>query len=207
MADVLAGSSQLHGASSPFLTPVEFPQQLRLFLAEDIAGAFFVIFGTSWYNSDWGLKQVKLCYGMQGPSRECMLECPFPSSRGWAFGANIKQAFLKLAICLVELCFGKRLQDHEMYVQLHASPAVPQNYIDEVVARKWSKEVQNHLDAGYAKSVNACLRLASPAVMEEQLEPGPWQEAHDAVMQLLRETVAFWKQDTQQGEDIRMNMQ
>ena len=201
MADLLVGSSQLHEASSPFLTPVEFPQQLRLFLAENIAGAFFVMFGTSWYNPDLGLKQVKFVTTWKVRQESVCSNATFHQVGDWAFGADIRQAFLKLAIRLVELCFGKRLQDHEMYVQL------PQNHVEELVARKWSEEVQNHLDAGYSKSVNACLRLASSAVMEEQLEPGCWQEAHDAVMQPLRETVGFWKQDRLKGEEVRINVQ
>ena len=91
--------------------------------------------------------------------------------------------FSTLAIVLLELCFGRRLEDHPMWESPGYGILQNDHNLRQTVAREWLKEVQEDAGQPYATAVSWAL-LQSPGVLKDER----WREefAQNVVQPLQR---------------------
>ena len=74
--------------------------------------------------------------------------------------------FYSLGILLLELCFGRRLEDHPQRQQFPSGPKEAKQAFDLMAALKWSEEVGDEGGEDYASAVKWCFtgaKMANPS--------------------------------------------
>lgn len=102
------------------------PRPLRIQLALDIASSFFYSYGTPWYGNSWGKNSIKLALAngqspLTAQTGIALVERHFPNrfpSQSPSL-KDIQEGFIRLSICLEELCFGKPLECMEQYARYY----------------------------------------------------------------------------------------
>lgn len=72
-------------------------------------------------------------------------------------GTSAAMSFRLLGILLLELCFGKRLEDHPARARYTAATTEEKQMFDLVVAMTWAKSVEEEAGYEYAGAVDWCL--------------------------------------------------
>lgn len=189
LADLMSSSeNQTLPTGSKKLT-----QQHRILLAANIAYAFFILFKTPWFSSDWGLQKFAIIEIGENRSNISLIEHHFPQrGKGYVENLDPKVAFLKLAICLEELCFGERLEKQQIYSEFCNPLGQPYQFTAQMAAMKWFDDVQGQLGEYYSSSVKQCLIYVWTATDENCSMPNFWQEAHDSIVEPLQRTAQLW---------------
>lgn len=166
-ADEISLSEILHKTHKPRLQRVQ-----RLQIALKIASSHLQLHSTPWARRQWEATDVRFPQTSANPA-DIHLHRPFVSAD---FEANppshasnkppkaSDRSFACLGIMLLELAFGTRLEEHELWQQLG-----PQNSCIGVfrlmVAKQWADEVEGEAGPEYAEAVLWCLNK-SPTTLE-----------------------------------------
>lgn len=130
---------------------------IALLLASSVAQLQF----TPWLRS--GLAKGDVLFFMAGdddgdiPYGEPFIRQDFPPSRTSASRTDANDCnFYSLAILLLELCFGRRLEDHPLRKKHPTGDADAKQAFDLMAALKWSQSVADEGGDDYASAVKWC---------------------------------------------------
>ncbi|KAL9059844.1 MAG: hypothetical protein Q9162_000914 [Coniocarpon cinnabarinum] len=170
----------------------------RVKLAIDLASSFFYIFETPWYRGDWESLQLALdSQSVPRRNHAALLERRFPDKGKAAHSLqhDAEEAFIRLSICLEELCFGKPLESFAEYNKFCGPDHLPHDGTPRAAAWDIAKQVESQLGPHYSNAVRKCLELALQAQGSSRGGPDFWQQAHDTIIDHLYEVLRYWVSD------------
>jgi hypothetical protein len=81
---------------------------------------------------------------------------------------KIDEGFRSIGTLLLELCFGKPLEQHELWNQAGFSAAKTNPMMRQFVACEWSKDVEGEAGEQYANAVKFCLHQC-PTILQDEV--------------------------------------
>ena len=197
LSDLLSSPIQ-NISRRPIGAPLSIPERVRL--AVDLASSFFCILGTPWYRGDWGKESLQLAFddNYRSPqSQAALLERRFPDKDPSSACSPYDQeeAFIRLSVCLEELCFGKPLEDFPEYKRFCGPGYVPHDGTPRAAAWDIAKLVEGQLGPHYSSAVRKCLELALNGQGSARGDQDFWQKAHDGIVDHLQEVLRYWVSD------------
>lgn len=161
LPEIVTAADLLKQGTAP--TP-PFYRAYRYGIAFKVAAAQIQYHSTPWLTGQWTLKDVRFLKRRTGidystPYLLSHFECD-PTTTSTSNARD--QSFWTLGVVLLELCFGKLLEDHPLF----ADPSYPRNSKDpfqqHAVANEWAQDVELDADYAYSCVVKWCLQQ-SPA--------------------------------------------
>lgn len=165
-ADEISLSEILHSNHKPRLQRVQ-----RLQIALKIASSHLQLHSTAWARRQWEATDVRFPQTSTDPA-DIHLHRPFVSANFEAKSPShapkapraSDRSFACLGIMLLELGFGTRLEDHELWQQLGAQNSCIAVF-RLMVAKQWVDDMEGEAGPEYASAVMWCLNK-SPATLE-----------------------------------------
>lgn len=103
--------------------------------------------------------------------------------------ANTREIMLRLAIILLELCFGETIEDRPFREQYYGPDKKPHRFTDLLTAKEWSDSVVGEAGFQYADVVKRCIDCNFGLVRIDLDDPDFRQVVYENVVEPLRETV------------------
>lgn len=135
----------------------------RFSLAVTVASSFIQLAGTPWLKSRWAKSDVVFFPDPEGPPEQPFVSCDFPvddptpqtptPSSPVKVADQIIDGLESLGIVLLELCFGKPIEQHSSWSLMPPSAAGS----GLLAALDWLKEVAEEAGPEYADAVAWCL--------------------------------------------------
>lgn len=131
-------------------------------VAYSLANAWLQLYATPWWSGFATSENIYLA--------EPDLHGPIPQTRPYidaAFQAGqsaqaTEAGFVSLGILLLELCFGRLINDHPMWKsESQVLSAMPRHMARKMVSVEWLKHVQWQAGMDYAQAVTWCLLYAT----------------------------------------------
>ncbi|KAK5741773.1 hypothetical protein LTR17_003764 [Elasticomyces elasticus] len=177
LREVLAGPSRRF---------VRRSDRYRIALA--VASSQLQLQSTPWVRKQWEAQDIRFPCG--GPSAPCniLFDRPYVSAEfnvqsGQAAAApnGTDKSFACLGIMLMELFFGARLEDHELWSSPGFGGKESITLFRQMVARQWADEVEGEVGADMSAAVMWCLNESPTTLDGEQ-----WRHdlAHKVVLPL-----------------------
>ena len=168
------------------------PQRIRL--AVELASLFFYIFDTPWCTQQWSKDLVTLAIVDQKLHGSALLERYFPD-KGKTHGdlpADPQEALVRLCVCLQELCLGDAFENLDAYVRLCDENGMPQAHTYRTAAWELVTQgrIEDELGDKYSEAVKNCLIHAIRLSSSSNVKPEQWQQAHDEIVEPLRNVLA-----------------
>ncbi|RMX85926.1 hypothetical protein D0869_03466 [Hortaea werneckii] len=141
-----------------------FYRTLRYGLALKLAIAQLRFHPSQWMPKAWSLDEISLGHS-NSPAGVVDFETPhvtasIDNQAKTSDGRSPRdETFWSLGIVLLELCFGKRLEAHDLWNSPFArNPLDPFQRL--VIAQEWARDVELEADADFAEAVQWCLQRA-----------------------------------------------
>lgn len=156
----------------------------RFQIALKVASSHLQLHSTSWARRQWEAKDVRF---PQTGTASILLDRPFVSAsfepvppRESRMPKLADKSFACLGIMLLELLFGTRTEEHELWQQL-GMKNVADPLFRLMVAKRWADDVEGEAGPEYFSAVGWCLNK-SPST----LDGDQWREdlAHEVVLPL-----------------------
>jgi hypothetical protein len=163
---------------------IPFPRRQRYHLAHVLASSQAQLHSTPWLKNEWRRTDVLFTKNKS----EVAVDQP-RLTRDFSVandGANEDHSVASLGMLLLELCFGKLLEDHPIRRSMPVMSG-PQNfYLDLAAALQWSEQVVDEAGPAYAGAVKWCLSQSTVGTKDEKWRAElyenvvkPLQECHD----------------------------
>ena len=137
----------------------------RYSIAATLASSLLQLESTSW-SSGWTAEDVHFAHDTSsGPGTPLEYDKPFFLAHFAPTAPTIDDRFKSIGTLLLELCFGKMLDEHELWKQAGFSAAKTNPIMRHFVACEWSKDVDGEAGEQYANAVRFCLHQG-PAVLQ-----------------------------------------
>jgi hypothetical protein len=148
-------------------------------LAAMLASAHLKYFRTPWVHDRWSLEDICFPRDPQDTSR-IHVDMPYiladfqePTVISKQHMPILDQGFVTLGIMLLELCFGRLLETHELWSNSKGSLDTADPFHRQFVATQWAKTIDLVIDGPeYIKAVEWCLR-EGPTDNKDEV----WREA------------------------------
>ena len=177
LCDILDGS-----------TPVVLTRMQRYSIAATLASSLLQLETTPWAQT-WESRDVHFAH-------DTVLEYdrPFFLSRLDATSTAKEDNFKALGALLLELCFGKSLDQHALWQQPGLTTMKTNPLIRQFVVNEWLKDVQGEAGEQYANAVRFCLQQAPTSLKDEkwrmdfaQSVVWPLQQCHESMQPSKRD--------------------
>ncbi|KAI7494076.1 hypothetical protein KC367_g8283 [Hortaea werneckii] len=141
-----------------------FYRTLRYGLALKLAIAQLRFHSSPWMPRAWSLDEISLSHGnssagtvdFETPHVTASMDNRTPTT---SEHSSRDETFWSLGVVLLELCFGKRLETHDLWSSSFARN--PQDPLQRLaVAQEWARDVELEADADFAEAVHWCLQKA-----------------------------------------------
>lgn len=165
----------------------------RIQLAVAVASNVLQLWGTPWLRPDVSKEDLRIWPSSQR-NTQSFVQAVFdkqPLGAAPAVAANTvnqtRETMLRLAIVLLELCFGERLESQPFRRNYLGPGGCPSDLTDKMTAIKWQESVQGTLGEKYATLVSCCIDCRF-GVSEPNLEDAAFrQSVHANVVEPLQE--------------------
>ncbi|KAL9617953.1 MAG: hypothetical protein Q9160_007319 [Pyrenula sp. 1 TL-2023] len=177
-------------------------RQERLTIAATLASSLLQLHSTPWLHDHWTKTDIMLNH-IESQGRiipDPLLRADFhstavtsvnprpPSSRIF----NTKTALSGLGIMLLELCFGKPIEEHPSRKQYFGPDQKPNAFTDIATAREWHEEVLGEAGDEVYHAIRRCLDCSFAP--KPSLDDKEFQEAvFDGVVLPLQEFLSIWQ--------------
>jgi hypothetical protein len=148
-------------------TSITLTRIQRYSIAATLASSLLQLESTSWSKS-WTAADVHFSHDStttQNPPLE--YDKPFFLTPFTPTPPPLDDRFKSIGTLLLELCFGKPLDKHELWNQAGFSAAKTNPMMRHFVACEWSKDVEGEAGEQYASAVRFCLHQG-PAVLQDE---------------------------------------
>jgi hypothetical protein len=171
LCDILDGS-----------TPVVLTRMQRYSIAATLASSLLQLETTPWAKT-WESRDVHFAH-----DTTLEYDKPFFLSRLDATSTAKDDSFKALGTLLLELCFGKPLDQHVLWQQPGFAMAKTNPMMRHFVAHEWLKDVEGEAGEQYANAVRYCLQQAPAALNDEKWRTDfaesvvwPLQQCHESM--------------------------
>jgi hypothetical protein len=160
----------------------------RYSTAVTLASSLLQLESTSWAGG-WTAADVHFAHDVTAvPGTTLEYDKPFFLARFGPTAATIEDRFKSLGTLLLELCFGKPLDEHELWKQAGFATVKTNPTMRHFVACEWSKEVDGEAGEHYANAVRFCLHQSPVSLTDEKWRVGfaqsvvwPLQQCHESM--------------------------
>ncbi|GAB7335515.1 hypothetical protein MBLNU13_g07861t1 [Cladosporium sp. NU13] len=152
----------INGTASVTLTRIQ-----RYSIAATLASSLLQLESTSWCKG-WTAEDVHFAHDINGTQNTPPeYDKPFFLAPFVATSPTLDDRFKSIGTLLLELCFGKLLDQHALWQQAGFSAAKTNPMMRHFVACEWSKDVEGEAGEQYASAVRFCLHQG-PAVLQDE---------------------------------------
>lgn len=189
-ASTVTLANVIDGSTSITLTRIQ-----RYSIAATLASSLLQLESTSW-SKGWTADDVHFAHDPNaGPGTPLEYDNPFFLAHFGPSAATIDDRFKSLGTLLLELCFGRLLDQHDLWKQPGFSMAKTNPMMRHFVACEWSKDVEGEAGEQYANAVRFCLHQG-PAVLKDdrwrmdfaQAAVWPLQQCYESMQPSKRST-------------------
>jgi hypothetical protein len=140
----------------------------RYSTAVTLASSLLQLESTSWARG-WTAGDVHFAHdSTAAPGATLEHDKPFFLAHFGLTSATIEDRFKSLGALLLELCFGKPLDEHELWRQAGFAMAKTNPMMRHFVACEWSKAVEGEAGEQYANAVRFCLHQGPASLSDEK---------------------------------------
>lgn len=173
----------IDGTTSITLTRIQ-----RYSIAATLASSLLQLESTSWFKT-WTAADVHFAHDPTATQTTPLeYDKPFFLTPFTPTIPPLDDRFKSIGTLLLELCFGKLLDQHELWKQAGFSAAKTNSMMQHFVACEWSKDVEGEAGEQYATAVRYCLHQG-PAVLQDekwrtefaQAVVWPLQQCHESM--------------------------
>jgi hypothetical protein len=134
----------------------------RFYIAMLLCNAILQSYATPWFNTFWNKSRVFLIHTEDVGSTPAISHIYIaPSNHSDDRIANDCLKILRaLGVVLLELCFGKRLQDHPLWEKHLGPDGKPNEFTALATAMEWQDQVLPEAGPEFAEAVRKCLLCA-----------------------------------------------
>jgi hypothetical protein len=151
----------INGTTSVTLTRIQ-----RYSIAATLASSLLQLESISW-SKGWTATDVHFAHDINAaPGTPLEYDKPFFITPFTPTTLTLDDRFKSIGTLLLELCFGKLLDQHELWQQACFSAAKANPMMRHFVACEWSKDVEGEAGEQYASAVRFCLHQG-PAVLQD----------------------------------------
>lgn len=182
-------SAILHPDHRPRLTRVQ-----RLQIALKLASSHLQLRSTPWARKQWESDDIRFPQTNSTDAASVLLDRPFvaadfkPEMPLQAHAPKpTDKSFACLGIMLLELAFGKRLEEHELWQKVGGAWDKNDPVFRLIVARNWQQEVRGEAGDKYFSAVAWCLDKSPPT-----LDGDEWRENLASEVVLLLQKSCEW---------------
>jgi len=151
----------INGTISVTLTRIQ-----RYSIAATLASSLLQLESTSW-SKGWTANDVHFAHDINTTQNTPLeYDKPFFLAPLAPSPPTLDDRFKSIGTLLLELCFGKPLDQHELWQQAGFSAAKTNPMMRHFVACEWSKDVEGEAGEQYASAVRFCLHQG-PAVLQD----------------------------------------
>jgi hypothetical protein len=152
----------INGTTSVPLTRIQ-----RYSIAATLASSLLQLESTSW-SKGWTANDVHFAHDINAaPGTPLEYDKPFFITSFTPTTPPLDDRFKSIGTLLLELCFGKLLDQHQLWQQGCFSAAKTNPMMRHFVACEWSKDVEGEAGEQYANAVRFCLHQG-PAVLQDE---------------------------------------
>lgn len=139
----------------------------RYSIALTLASSYLQLHSTPWTNGQWTPNDIYLSID-QGTNGRTTCGDPYLVTRfDTATGSATRdRSFSTLGIVLLELCFGRCLEEHELWQQPNYAPLQSDPMMRQTVAVQWLEDVQGEAGDDWVEATEWTLRKA-PTVLKD----------------------------------------
>jgi hypothetical protein len=160
-ANTITLAQVIDGTTSVTLTRIQ-----RYSIAATLASSLLQLESTSW-SKGWTADDVHFAHDANaGQSTPLEYDKAFFLANFTPTAPTVDDRFKSLGTLLLELCFGKMLDEHDLWKQPGFSMAKTNPMMRHFVACEWSKDVDGEAGEQYANAVRFCLHQG-PAVLQD----------------------------------------
>jgi hypothetical protein len=176
-------------------------RQERFTVAVILASSLLQLHSTPWLCDRWSKKDVTF---LSDESQPHIVFQPFVCTEFHSINApsrpppppngkfNTKMALSSLGIMLLELCFGKAIEDHPLREQYFGPNNQPNAFTDISTAKEWHEDVLAELGDDISDAIRRCLDCSFAP--KPNLEDKEFQEAvFDGVVLPLQDLLKVWE--------------
>lgn len=161
IASTMTLAEIMNGTTSVTLTRIQ-----RYSIAAILASSLLQLESTSW-SKGWTANDVHFAHDPKAaPGTPLEYEKPFFLAPFAPITPTPDDRFKSIGTLLLELCFGKLIDQHELWQQAGFSTAKTNPMMRHFVACEWSKDVEGEAGEQYASAVRFCLHQG-PAVLQD----------------------------------------
>lgn len=188
-------------ATSGTMKPMS--RQDRFTIAVTLASSLLQLHSTPWLTEQWSKSDIVLPTNIpqQRVLPKPLLQAKFHSSAasnssqgGSTANArfNAKKALSSLGIMLLELCFGKTIEDHPLRPQFFGPNNTPNAFTNISTAKQWHEDVLGELGDDMSDAIRRCLDCSFAP--KPNLDDKEFQEAVlDGVIMPLQDVLKVWE--------------
>jgi hypothetical protein len=148
--------------------PVTLTRIQRYSTAVTLASSLLQLESTSWAGG-WTAADVHFAHdATAAPGTTLEYDKPFFLARFGPGATTLEDRFKSLGTLLLELCFGKPLDEHELWKQAGFAMAKANPMMRHFVAYEWSKEVEGEAGEQYANAVRFCLHQGPATLTDDK---------------------------------------
>lgn len=177
-------------------------RQERFTIAATLASSLLQLHSTPWLHDRWTKTDIMLNHdeSLGRIIPDPLLRAEFRSTNATSATTNssspqtfnTKAALSGLGIMLLELCFGKPIEDHPSREQYLRPDQKPNAFTDITTARVWHEEVLGEVGYEVSDAIRRCLDCSFGP--KPNLEDKEFQEAvFDGVVLPLQEFLSIWQ--------------
>lgn len=167
MSDVATLADLLHPQSALKLTRVR-----RYGIGLTLASSHLQLHSTPWLKEYWTAQDVCFPVSSRISNAKALHGEPYILTHFDSVANNniLKKdrSFSTLGIVLLELCFGRQLEDHHLWSSPAFSAGIADPMIRQAVACEWLEEVLGEAGEDYATAVHWTLRQAPVVIKDDK---------------------------------------
>jgi hypothetical protein len=169
--------------------PISLTRIQRYSIAATLASSLLQLESTSWA-ANWTASDVHFThFTSTGQNSSLEHDKPFFLVRFGPVATTNDDRFKSLGSLLLELCFGRSLDEHELWKQAGFAAAKTNPMMRHFVASEWARDVEGEAGEQYASAVRFCMQQGPASLSDEkwrmdfaQAVVWPLQQCHESML-------------------------
>lgn len=146
-------------------TENELSRRQRFYISVLLCVSVLQLYSTPWVEEMWNKKRILLRYMEDDGSADSIARNVYMRPKkdfAETEAPDSAKILFSLGVMLLELVFGRRLEDHPKWSSYFGADGKPNDHTAFSTARDWQAKVEGEVGSGYAEAIRKCLLCAFP---------------------------------------------